>query len=61
MDTMRQLSRFVASELPILITYYTTEHWGARKGVMALDDEGGVGSFSVYGSYSRNSYLWDVK
>lgn len=46
-------------DLPILITYYTTEHMGARAGLKALEDAAGVGSFSRYGTFTRNAHLWD--
>ncbi len=58
---MRELSEFVAEELPLLVFYYSTHHTGVRKGVLALDDvAGGQQSSRPYGTYSRNAHLWDI-
>lgn len=45
----------------MLITYYTTEHMGARVGLKALEDAAGVGSFSRYGTFIWNAHLWDLR
>jgi len=61
-QAMRSLSEFMVSELPVLVSYYSTEHSGVRKGVRALDDvSGGQHSSRAYGTYSRNAHLWDVE
>lgn len=62
LQTMKALSDFIAAELPILITYYNTDHIGARKGVIAFEDvEGGSQAGQPYGTYSRNAHLWDLQ
>ena len=61
-QAMRDISEFMVSELPVLIAYYSREHTGVRKGVLALDDlSGGQHSSRPYGTYSRNAHLWDVE
>jgi peptide/nickel transport system substrate-binding protein len=60
-QAMREISTFVAGELPILVLYYEADHIGVRTGVRAFDDlAGGAGSGSGYGLYTRNAHLWDV-
>jgi peptide/nickel transport system substrate-binding protein len=60
-QAMRELSEFVANELPFLTFYYSTHHTGARTGVRAFDDIGGGQTSSrPYGTYSRNAHLWDL-
>ncbi len=61
-DSMKAMSDFIAADLPILITYFNTDHIGARKGVRALEDVlGGAQAGQPYGTYSRNAYLWDIE
>lgn len=61
-QAMREISEFVASELPLLIFYFSTHHTGVRAGVRALDDvAGGQQSSRPYGTYSRNAHLWDIE
>jgi peptide/nickel transport system substrate-binding protein len=61
-QTMRDLGEFMATELPLLVTAYSTEHSGVRKGVRALEDvAGGQHSSRPYGTYSRNAHLWDLE
>ena len=56
------ISDFVVSELPYMPFMLTADNIGFRKGVVALDDfAGGAGAGAPYGSYTRNSYLWDVR
>ncbi len=58
---MRDIADFIATDLPLLITYYNTDHIGVRAGVRALDDvSGGQHSSRPYGTYTRNAHLWDV-
>lgn len=60
--SMRQIADFIAAELPMLVTYFNTDHIGVRKGVQALDDiRGGQHSSRPYGTYTRNAHLWDVE
>jgi peptide/nickel transport system substrate-binding protein len=60
-QAMRDLSERVATELPILITYYDTHYLGVRSAVRALGDiAGGQDASRPYGTYSRNAYLWDL-
>jgi peptide/nickel transport system substrate-binding protein len=59
-DAMKAISDYMARELPILVTYFTTDYIGVRKGVQALDDLGGAGAQGNLGAVTRNSYLWDV-
>ncbi len=59
---MKAISDYVADTLPFLIIYYLPDHVGARKGVKAFDDvEGGAEAAQPYGTYSRNSHLWDIQ
>jgi peptide/nickel transport system substrate-binding protein len=61
MQAMREIGELMATELPLLIFYFSTHHTGVRKGVRALDDvAGGQQSSRPYGTYSRNAHLWDV-
>ncbi|MBM2812327.1 MAG: hypothetical protein HW416_3086 [Chloroflexi bacterium] len=58
----KAISDFAAAELPMLILYSTAEHIAVRKGVKALDDHtGGESAGRNYGTYSRNSHLWEVE
>lgn len=60
-QAMKAISDFVAAELPILVLYYLPDHVGVRKGVKAFNDiEGGAEAAQPYGTYSRNSHLWDL-
>lgn len=60
--TMRAINEFVAAELPILVLFTTADHIAVRKGVRAFEDHmGGEGGGGTYGTYSRNSHLWDVE
>lgn len=54
-QAMRGLSELVATQLPLLISYYGTYYNGVRKGVRALDDVAAKQDTS-----SRNAHLWDV-
>lgn len=59
---MKALSEFLVSELPLVLLHYTPEHLGARKGVTAYGDlDGGAEAAQPYGTYSRNSRLWEVR
>ncbi|MBM2812863.1 MAG: hypothetical protein HW416_3622 [Chloroflexi bacterium] len=61
LQAMKAVSDFVADSLPLLVTYYITDYMGMRKGVNAFWDlEGGSDPGQPYGSYSRNSHLWDI-
>jgi peptide/nickel transport system substrate-binding protein len=60
-QAMHDIAEFVATQLPLLIVYYNTDHIGVRKGVRALDDiAGGQHSSRPYGTYTRNAHLWDI-
>ena len=59
-QAMKAISDHMARELPILVTYFTTDYIGLRKGVHALDDLAGAGAQGNLGAITRNSYLWDV-
>jgi len=59
--TMKAISDFMVAELPLLITYYNTDHIGVRKGIRAMDDAaGGAQAGQPYGTYTRNAHLWDM-
>lgn len=59
--TMSTIADFIATELPLLIFNYNTDHLGVRAGVRALDDvAGGQHSSRPYGTYTRNAHRWDV-
>jgi ABC-type transport system substrate-binding protein len=61
LQSLREINEFVVEQLPILVLFTTADHIAARKGVRALDDHpGGDGGGAPYGTYSRNSYLWDL-
>jgi peptide/nickel transport system substrate-binding protein len=60
-QAMKAISDFVAAELPILITYYASDHIGIRRGLHAYEDLGGGAKVDLpYGTYGRNAHLWDV-
>lgn len=62
LEAYRNLTGFVAAELPILPLYYEADYIGVTRGVKALDDfRGGGGGTVSYGLYSRNAHLWDVQ
>ncbi len=61
-EAMRAVGEFVAGELPLLMLFHLADYLAVRQGVKALDDlAGGQGANPLYGSYSRNAYLWDVQ
>jgi hypothetical protein len=61
-QAMRDLSEFMVTELPVLVSYYSTEHAGVRQGVHAFEDiAGGQHSSRPFGTYSRNAHTWDVE
>jgi peptide/nickel transport system substrate-binding protein len=57
-DAMHDISEFVATTLPMLITYYITYHAGVRQGVRALQDM--AGWEQSYGTITRNAHLWEI-
>jgi peptide/nickel transport system substrate-binding protein len=60
--SMKAVSDFIAAELPILVLYGQIDSLPARNGVMALNDyDGGEGGGRPYGTFTRNSHLWDVQ
>jgi ABC-type transport system substrate-binding protein len=62
MQAMKAISDYVAADLPILIYYFSSDHVGVRKGILALDDVDGAGAGSSnYGTFSRNAHRWDVE
>lgn len=62
LQAMRAIHEFAAAELPILVLFTTADHIGVRKGIKAFGDHlGGEGGGASYGTYSRNSHLWDVE
>lgn len=61
LQAMRAVHDFAAAELPILVLFTTADHIAVRKGIKAFEDHtGGEGGGGAYGTYSRNSHLWDV-
>jgi peptide/nickel transport system substrate-binding protein len=61
LQAMRVVHEFAAADLPILVLFTTADHIAVRKGVKAFEDHmGGEGGGATYGTYSRNSHLWDV-
>ncbi|HZT07019.1 MAG TPA: ABC transporter substrate-binding protein, partial [Chloroflexota bacterium] len=62
-ESMRAISDFVAAELlPLMPLYFQPEHLGVRQGVLALDDQdGGEEAAQMYGTFTRNAYLWDLQ
>lgn len=62
LDTVRAIAEFVAADLPVLIYYFSSDHVGVRRGVIAFDDLAGAATgTSNYGSLSRNAHLWDIQ
>lgn len=60
-QAVRAISEFVAAELPFLPLMFEANNIGVRKGVKALDDvTGGAGAGAPYGTFTRNSYAWDL-
>ena len=59
-QAMKAISDYMARALPLLLSYFTTDYIGVRKGVQALDDLAGAGAQGDLGAVTRNSYLWDV-
>ena len=53
LQAMRDLSDFVATNLPVLISFYSNNYNGQRNGITALDDA------PLPNRGSRNAHLWD--
>jgi peptide/nickel transport system substrate-binding protein len=59
--TMKDLSDYLAEDLPLLMLYNGAGHIGVRKGIKALDDQAGAaGPAQLYGTTTRNAHLWEV-
>ena len=59
---MRAFNDHLLAEMPFLPLYFSAQFVGARKGIRAFDDlAGGSAGNPLYGTYSRNAYLWDVR
>jgi peptide/nickel transport system substrate-binding protein len=60
---VRAIADFWVKELPVLVTYFLVQHMGVYKGVQALHDDwqGGFEGSQAYGTFSRNSHLWDLQ
>lgn len=58
---VRTIHDIVVSELAYLPLYYLATYIGRARHVKAFDDISGGGAFDPYGSYYRNSHLWDVQ
>jgi peptide/nickel transport system substrate-binding protein len=59
---MKEISDLVATELPFLPIYRTADSVGVRAGIKAYDDHmGGTIGGNPYGTYARNSHLWDIQ
>lgn len=54
LQAMRDLSDFVVTNLPVLLTFYSNNYNGQRKGVTALEDA------PLPNRGSRNAHLWDI-
>lgn len=62
LEAMKALNDYMVAELPLLILFFKPEHLGVRSGVVAYDDlGGGMEASQPYGTYTRNSHLWDVR
>jgi ABC-type transport system substrate-binding protein len=60
--SFKALSDFVVETLPMLILFATAEPLSIRKGIRALDDlNGGDSAGRPYGTYARNSHLWELE
>ena len=60
--SFKAISDYVADTLPMLILFATAEPLAIRKGIKALDDrDGGDSAGRPYGTYSRNSHLWELE
>lgn len=59
---VRSIGELWARELPLLIMYFIPDLPGVCRGVRALHDdwEGGYEGAQAYGTFSRNSHLWDL-
>ncbi len=56
-----EIARFHAQELPVMQLYFNLSHPTVIRGLNALanDFTGGIQAGSYYGSYFRNSHLWE--
>jgi len=61
-QAMKAISDYWAATLPLLVVYFLPEQTGARKGLTALDDwSGGAEPAQLWGTYTRDIYLWDLQ
>lgn len=60
--SMRAINDFFLDTLPFLPMYFSTDHVGRRKGVIAYDDvTGALSGGNKTGTYARNAHLWDIQ
>jgi peptide/nickel transport system substrate-binding protein len=60
-QAIKQISDFVADELPIILLYFNPTRPAVRAGIRALDDfRGGAEASQPYGTFSRNAHEWDL-
>lgn len=59
---MRAFNDHLVDEMAFVPLYFAAQFVGARKGIQAFDDlAGGYAGNPLYGTYSRNAYLWDLR
>jgi len=58
---IKAVSDFMVADLPVALLYFNPANPAVRKGVQALDDfRGGAEASQLYGTFSRNAYMWDI-
>jgi peptide/nickel transport system substrate-binding protein len=61
LGAMRAINEFYINQMLGLPTFFQATYVIARKGVTAFDDFAGGSNNEFYGSFYRNSNLWDVE
>jgi hypothetical protein len=62
LQAMKAINEFFLAELPALPLLYVIQYTAVHQSVKAFDDMAGAeGSERIYGGYTRNAYLWDLR
>jgi len=58
---IKQIADYAAQDLPVIQTHFNPYHAAVVKGLTAMshDFEGALEAGGRYGSYYRNSHLWE--
>ena len=61
LKAMKAINDFWISQMVGLPTYFAANYIVSRKNVKAFDDSAGGTNNLFFGSFYRNSYLWDMQ